>query len=743
MKQKYFFIMISELKNILRLLDRFVGHYPIYLYLTDAHNTIIWFNKYMAINLPEIHIGQNLQCSKALWPCEIICYECLPAEKHITTTKVEKNLVKARIDSLGEERYIEFFSMPVMEKENEVEGILRVGIDVTDNEKMQEKLRQKEKLYTSIVDTSTDGIIFLNNDGYIKSWNKGAQAIFGYTPEEIIGEFIETIIPPENLQMGELDYIREELAERGFLEKYETRRLRKDGKPIYVDISCSQIYDEDGRLVGTSEIIKDIQAQKLLEFELLRTIHELSKLNELNEIIHRIYNEEEILRAILIAITAGEGLRFNRALILLVNEEEKMLKGHIAIGPSDKEEAQKIWNELSHHQRYLKDIVQAYGIDLEGADKKVNEIVTRINVPLDRSDHILIQGLYHKQAIQVKNGRVIPPAKPCVFDIDETSLFDKLNNNSFVIAPLYSKKEPLGVIIADNCITGREISIEDVESLKLFANQASSAIENARLHRALEDRIKDLQNAYQQLAENQKKLLRTERLAGIGEMSARVAHEIRNPLVSIGGFARLIEKKIDDQKKAKKYVGIIKEQVDNLENILDNILTTANPPKPQKKAIDINRIIHRVADVLKQALKQRNINLTMELEDFKESIFGDERLLYQAFLNILKNAIEALDSKPERGKIRVITRSRGHWVEVKISDNGPGIEQNLLSKIFQTFFTTKSRGTGLGLSIVQQIVESHDGEIKVKSKLTQGTNFYIRLPVVMKPETVPKTAQVQ
>jgi PAS domain S-box-containing protein len=735
--------MISGLKDILRLLDRYVGHYPIYLYLIDAQNTVIWFSKYMAKNLPEIHVGQKLQCSKSLWPCEVICDECLPAEKHTISTKVEKNLVKARIGSGGEERYIEFFNLPVMEKEGNVEGGLRMGIDVTDNEKLQEILRQKEKLYTSIVDTSTDGIIFLDNDGYIKSWNKGAQAIFGYGPEEIVGKLIDMIIPPENFQMGELDYIREELAERGFLEKYETRRLRNDGKSIYVDISCSQIYDEDGKLLGTSEIIKDIQAQKHLEFELLRTIHELSKLNELNEIVHRIYDEEEILRAILIAITAGEGLRFNRAFILLINEEEHVLNGHVAIGPSDEEEAQQIWSELSHHRRYLTDIIQVYEIDSEGADKKVNEIVNQINVPLNRSDHILIQGLYQKRTIQVKNGKVMPPAKHCAFDLGESSLFEKLNNNSFVIAPLYSKKEPLGVIIADNCITRREISIEDVESLKLFANQASSAIENARLYRDLEDRIKDLQNAYQQLAENQKKLLRAERLAVIGETSARVAHEIRNPLVSIGGFARLIEKKIDDQKKAKKYAGIIKTQVDNLENILDNILTTANPPKPQKQAVDINRIIQRVADVMKQALKQRNIDFAMQLEEFTESVFGDERLLYQAFLNIFKNAIEALESKPEGGEIRVVTRARDHWIEVKISDNGPGIEQNLISKIFQTFFTTKSRGTGLGLSIVQQIVESHDGEVKVKSKLAKGTNFYVRLPVVMKPETVPEESQVQ
>lgn len=727
--------MVHELKDILRLLDRFVGHYPIYLYLIDAGNTVIWFNRYMARKFSDIHVGQSLQCYKGLWPCENLCDECLPEGKIISDTKVEKNLIKAKIGPEGEERYIEFFNLPVMQAESQLEGILRIGIDLTENEKRQEKLRQKEKLYTSIVDTSTDAIVFLDNEERIKSWNKGAEEIFGYTADEIIGEVILRFMPHENIQLGEMKYIRDELAEKGFLKNYETRRLRKDGQPIHVDISCSQIYDEEGRLIGTSEIIKDIGSQKDLEFELLRTIHELSKINELNEIIHRIYDVEEILRIILIAITAGEGLRFNRAFVMLVDEEEQELRGHLAVGPCNEEDANKIWRELGQHHKYLEDIVQYYRIDLEGADKKVNEIVRTIKVPLGRADHILIQGLNQKQAIQVKDGKV-QGNQSFAFDLDGSDLFETIGNKTFVIAPIYSKKEPLGLIVADNCITRREITIEDVESLKLFANQASSAIENARLYQALEERINDLQVAYKQLAENQEKLLRAERLAAIGEMSAKIAHEIRNPLVSIGGFARLIEKKIDDREKAQKYVRIVKEQVDSLENILNNILSTANPPKPQKKEIDINGIINRVAEVLKYALKQRKIDFSLDLQDLQCSVYGDEKLLYQALLNVLKNAIEAIEGTEKKGEISIGSRVCKDCIEIQVRDNGPGIETGVLTKIFQTFFTTKPRGTGLGLSIVRQIVDMHDGKIEVKSKSNKGTVFYIRLPIVTEEELV-------
>lgn len=739
--QKHGSAMILEVKEILQVLDRFIGHYPIYFYLVDSRNTIAWFNQYMGQNLPEMRLGQPLECFKGFSPCPEPCAECLPAEKKFTHAKVEKNLLKARVGPTGTERYIEFFNLPILQPDGQVEGVLRLGIDVTEDEKLQEALRETEKLFKAIVDTSADAVIFLDNEDRILSWNKGAEEIFGYSAGEIIGKSIQMLVPKEVLDFGELDYLHEVLSAKGMVKKFETRRLHKNGRTVYVDISCSRVYDENGNLIGTSEILKDIEDRKHLEFELLRTIHELSKLNQLNEIIHRVYDEQDILRIILIAITAGEGLRFNRSFIIWVDKKEQMLTGHLAIGPANPEEAKRIWGELHLNRGFLKDIVQAYKIDLEGADRGVNEIVQRIRVPLRRRDHILIHALHQKQAVQVKDRQILGSKFPALtFDIDDTNLFDILASDTMVIAPVYSKKEPLGVIIADNSISRREISIEDVESLKLFANQASSAIENARLYHALEERISDLQNAYRQLAENQEKLVRAEKLAAIGEMSAKIAHEIRNPLVSIGGFARLIEKKIAEPEKTRKYAEIIKDQVDNLENILNNILSAANPPKPQKRAVAINHIIEQVVEMLGTALQQRNIEFSAELQETSLPIFGDERLLHQAFLNVFKNAIEALDGRLEGAMIRVTTRPCPEYVEVQISDNGPGIETGLISKIFQAFFTTKSRGTGLGLAVVQQIVESHSGRIEVKSQPNEGTTFYIRLPFATEAaaETVEK-----
>ncbi len=725
--------VIEELQEILRLLDRFVGHYPIYLYLVDSHNTLVWFNQYMSEQLPEFHIGQKLECCTSLWRCEDICPECRSDDTKLPT-QIERHLIKRHSSRSGEDVFLEFITLPIYRSENHIEGVLRLGIDVTQNEMLQEQLRKKEKLFSAIINTSTDAVIFLDEQNIIRSWNKGAEDIFGYTAEEIIGKSALQLIPNELIEIGEPVYFRKELTSKGFIKKYETQRLHKDGHPIYVDISSTSIYDEAGNFVGTSEIIKDIDERKELEFELLRTILELSKLNELNDILHSTYDEQEILRIILIAITAGEGLRFNRAFVVLLDKNEEILKGDLAIGPSDQQEANRIWNELNKDYHYLSDIVKIYQIDLEGTDRKVNEIVKKISVPLSEKNHIFVQSLNRKRVFKVKNG-VLPDAESLDLKIGDSDLITLLDNDSFVIAPLFTKKESLGLIIADNCINRREITPEDVEGLKLFANQASSAIENSRLYSDLENRLQDLQEAYQQLEENQEKLLRAERLAAIGEMSAKVAHEIRNPLVSIGGFSRLIERKITENSKLKQYAGIISEQVSNLENILNNILATANPPKPQQTLVNLTQLIEQVITILKNAIERRGIKLSVNLPKTELFLKGDQKLLHQAILNLVKNAIEALDEMQGEKEISIRLDQANHHANIQISDNGPGIPENLVNKIFQTFFTTKSSGTGLGLSIVHQIVEAHKGTISVKSTPGEGTIFYLQFPLVNNTET--------
>ena len=556
--------MINELTHIMRLLDRFVGNYPIFLYLLDGANRVVWANQYLADKVPELQRGRRVEPESPWWPAVDGQEEDSAAEN-----TVEKRLAVCSID--GRERQIEFLSLPVRGGFGQSGGALRLGVDVTENEEAQRQLREKEKLFTAIIRSSPDAVIFLDNDGQVVSWNSGAHDIFGYSREEIVHQSIDRLIPDDLLKLGEKDYLRKELEEKGAIRKYETQRLHKFGHSIYVDISSTQIIDENGNVSGTSQIIKNIDSRKELEFELLRTILELSKLNDLNEILHSTYEEDEILRIILIAITAGEGLRFNRAFLVMIDEDKQTLSGTIAVGPSNEEEANRIWSELDQQHRYLRDIVRAYSIDVEGADRQVNQIVREISIPLSDQKHVLVEAISKRQAMQIEKKQLLH-SSTLHGEMANGHIFDLFGSDTLVIAPMFTRTESLGLIIADNCISHRKITPEDIEGLKLFATQASLAIENARLYETLERRVEEVQDAYEQLEENQERLLRAERLATIGEMSAKIAHEIRNPLVSIGGFARLIERKIEEDKTLKQYAGIIREQVSNLEHILNNIL---------------------------------------------------------------------------------------------------------------------------------------------------------------------------
>ncbi len=694
---------------------------PAAFYVVDEQYTLQWLSQNARQWFPQFQEGAA-KCYQALWQREAPCPQCplpLPAdsEPQRSLRTIERNG--------NVERVYESFTVPL--PLNSAPIYFRMILDVTQNWQIQQQRAEHHHLIEAIFNSSSDAIIFLDNNDRIVKWNRGAEKLFGFTADEMIGQSILKIIPQELMEVGELFFIKHELEKEGTLSHYETQRLTRSGQMIYVDLTSTLIQDTHGNVIGRSEIIKDITQRKELELELRRSVLELSKLNELNEILHTAHEIDEILWGILVAITSGEGLRFNRAIALLKDKDNKVLRGHLGVGPSTSAEANIIWGKLQDHYRSLKDIVEIYRTELSQQQFTVNELVKQLRIPLSAVDHLLVHTLNARQVYRVENGRVISSLKLSTA-VGDTTLQQLLNTDDFVIVPLVSKNETIGLIIADNCVTRREIAEEDVEGLRVFAHQASVAIENAMLYQSLEDRIQELQQAYRQLEENQKKLIRAERLAALGEMAAKVAHEIRNPLVSIGGFANLIDRRIGDNPEIKKYASIIREQVLNLENILNNILNVSRPQAPAaKKTFDVHQMIHKVATILSTALQERNIRLVLQLDCSVPQIYGDEKMLYHALLNLFKNAMEAFPEGQQQRTIRLQTRCKNQHIDIAVVDNGMGIPPELHEKIFQPFFTTKSGGTGLGLSIVKQIVQSHGGQIFLKSKPEKGTTVTIRL----------------
>jgi len=223
----------------------------------------------------------------------------------------------------------------------------------------------------------------------------------------------------------------------------------------------------------------------------------------------------------------------------------------------------------------------------------------------------------------------------------------------------------------------------------------------------------------------EEKLRRAEQLSAIGEMTAGVSHEIRNPLGIIKSSAQLMKKKMARLDPSSSIPDIIVEESTRLDRIIRDFLDFAKPKTADLHPCAIEEVIDKNLVFLAAQVEENNVRIVKDFQNHLPEILGDPAMLYQAFLNIMLNAFQAMD---DDGTITIATRSDGDRVHVSFTDTGEGIDEDILKKIWTPFFTTKETGTGLGLGIIKNIVEAHRGTIEISSATPQGTRVEIILP---------------
>ena len=255
-------------------------------------------------------------------------------------------------------------------------------------------------------------------------------------------------------------------------------------------------------------------------------------------------------------------------------------------------------------------------------------------------------------------------------------------------------------------------------------------------------------NDVSELRKLQSRINHIETLAALGEMAASVAHEIRNPLGGIGGFAGLLNRKIDTDDPRKKLVEPIITGVDRLNNIVNNLLTFTRPQKLNVQKVKLKEVLDKTVELFRMSIGEsdKKIDIREDISDTGIEVFLDVHLFQQILMNILKNAYDAVDeggmvtitliaSEPENFSDLLEDEEKEELlrlfstVGIDITDNGTGISESNLKKLFNPFFTTKETGNGLGLAICQKIVQLHRGDISVKSQPGKGTTFTITLPL--------------
>jgi signal transduction histidine kinase len=261
---------------------------------------------------------------------------------------------------------------------------------------------------------------------------------------------------------------------------------------------------------------------------------------------------------------------------------------------------------------------------------------------------------------------------------------------------------------------------EDLDLLITLANQVAIAIENATL--------------YENLKKSQKILRRSDRLASLGTLIASLAHEIRNPLVSIKTFTQLLPERIDDTEFRDYFLKVASGEIDRLTSLINELLGFAKPSEPNLKGEDVNAIIDRMEVLISAEARKKNITITKKYAPNLPSVLVDAEQIKQVLLNILLNAIQAIEGQGEIWiDTRIIRLTRDDeseaFLQIEIRDTGIGILPENLDHVFDPFFSTRPEGSGLGLAISHQIVHEHGGFIDLESEVGKGTSFRINFPL--------------
>jgi len=461
--------------------------------------------------------------------------------------------------------------------------------------------------------------------------------------------------------------------------------------------------------VAAEHLIEREQLEILTRRDNLK-LKEMTLLNRITKAMHSTLGINELLHLILSVAAMPKVGGFERAMLFTINERTKVLQGMLGITKRSAAlvlPLKKMDDDWGHLD---------LGRELQDAQKRTRfcRKVLKQRLIMDVSDNALARSLVDEKVVFVHE----PLAEP----LSGREIAKELGLTPYACVPLLGRDRPLAILVVDNPESGEKISIDRLRFLELFAHQAGSAMENATL-------IGRLESAHRDLQETHERLIQVEKMAVLGEMAASVAHELKNPLTSVGGYAQRLARRTRPGTEEHEYASVIARHVTRLEGMLGNILGFSKKQLLCFSPFRVSEVIEESLETERGALSEQGVILHLEIGENLPQIQGDRKKLQQVILNLIANARQAMS---EGGSLFI----RGYKdylrgekaVAIEVEDTGGGIPLEVLRNIFNPFFTTKDEGTGLGLSISHRIVELHRGEIEVLNK-EGGALFVLRLPV--------------
>jgi signal transduction histidine kinase len=307
------------------------------------------------------------------------------------------------------------------------------------------------------------------------------------------------------------------------------------------------------------------------------------------------------------------------------------------------------------------------------------------------------------------------------------------NPDDLLYAPLrLADGRTVGVVSVDDPLDGRRPTKESLAPLELFLHQAAVAIENAKLLQQLKEYSEHLEEKVeertQELRDVQRQLLKSERLAAIGELAGMVGHDLRNPLTGITGATYYLRTKYGSaiDEKGKEMLEIIGKDIAYSNKIINDLLEYSREIKLEVTETNPRQILE---EALSFVPVPENIQVVNNIQS-RPKISVDAERMRRVFINIIKNAFDAM---PNGGKLTITTKRTMQSLTFTFSDTGIGMSKETICKLWSPLFTTKARGMGFGLPICKRIVEAHEGKIFVESEIDKGTTFTVIVPIKQKP----------
>ena len=588
---------------------------------------------------------------------------------------------------------------PVMNERGKIAYVLETATDITVKKRLQEELKrvsgnlegmlderlreleESEERYRTIFERSLDAIIHTDPKGRIMEINQAGLHILGYkTKDELfsLGPATDLFENREDLYLFQKMLFRE-----GFVTEFETRLTGKKGRSFDAVITSSVIFDIIGQITGYVMIIRDITKRKSAQEQVKSQNVRLSTLNSISLTVSSSLNLDQVLNHTIDKMLEIPGRDCVR--IYLLDDKREILN-------------------LAAHRGFSSKFIEKGPM----RSRRVG-------------DGVLGKTVLTRETKIVDN--VHRPENHYVDSIIEEGIL------STVYIPLVLKGEPVGVM----CVCSRSefrFSEDYVEFLTAIGNQIGMAVHNAMLY-------EDVNRAYRELKEAQDQVIRTEKLASLGKLSATIAHEINNPIAAVLTYVKLMMKLVNEGKLSQnrdkdisRYLGTMASEMTRCGEIVKNLLAFSRRTKIDIKPQEIDRIINRTLILISHDLELKEIRLKEKIEPDLPKVRCDFRQLQQVLLNLINNASEAMEGGGVLSISAKLSEKKG-FLEITISDTGCGISEEDQKNIFEPFFTTKEegKGVGLGLSVVYGIITNHNGSIEVESEAGKGSTFKVFLPV--------------